>query len=139
MDGLDAQAPARGIEYLREKPARAIAHRRAEVFAQMFQLQAEVRIGQSHPMGESFAQPIGHFRSTGLGERQTKYGRRRCTAKEQTKDSRRQDVGLAGSRRSRERSMDERIRCGCLCALKLVERLQPAAHDAKLSKLRRSE
>ncbi len=123
MNGLDAQAPARRIEHLREKPARAIAHRRTEVFAQMLQLQAEVRIGQSHPMGESFAQPIGHFRSTGLGERQAKYGRRRRAAKKQAKYARRQDVGLAGSRGRRERGMDERIRCGCLRALKLVERL----------------
>ena len=136
VDGLDAQAAAGGFEHAGEQAAGALDRRRVIGLAKREQFLFQVRVGQPHPMRQTFADAIAHLRRTGPGEGQAQDRRWRRPTQQQAQHARGQHMGLAGPGRGRQRGMDQRVGRVRLRALEGMKRLQAAGH-ATLSKPRR--
>ncbi len=105
VDGLDAQAPAGGVEHPGEEAAGAGARFGAVILAEGAKLRGELGVLQPNPVREPPVDPVGHLGGAGLGEGEAEDRGGIDPGEQQAEDPGGEDVGLAGPRRGRERGM----------------------------------
>ncbi len=123
VDRLDPHAPARRVEHAREQRAGAGQQRRVvHILAQREQVGLQVRGRQAHPARQAAGDALGHFRRAGLGKGQAQDRGGIDPAQQQAEHARRQDMGLARSRRRRQPDMAVRVAGRRLVVLQPLER-----------------
>ena len=105
VDGLDAEAPARGVEHPSEQGSSLLEGLGIVRLPQRRQLFPERRSVQSHPIGQAGVDSVCHLGSAGLGKGQAEDRGRIHARKKQAQHASREHVRLARPRGSGKRRM----------------------------------
>jgi hypothetical protein len=122
VDRLDADAAAGRVEHLGEELAGLSDPLRRSRLPERSQIGAKIVIVGAYPAGEPASDALRHFRGASLGEGEAQDRAGIGALEQQPPDPRRQNLRLAGARRSGQPDMPIRIASAALIALKRMER-----------------